>query len=321
MTRLRRFLLNLTLISLGVICPLLALEAGLRIENRVRKGTPLLSNPADRWDDYLGWTGKEHVFGPKTARPILVVGDSFTEGLDVPGSRMWFAELARRYPQQSLIAYGGLGYGTLQQLRILKRYHAQGVRPALVVLQLCSNDILNNLFELEKKSLLQRPPGPRPYLEGDTVRLRFPRKHDWLVLPLVSISRLAYRTSTRWDGLIAVQAHDGHFHSIETDIARRGFSFEPFRSGVQVTHTLLDHFKKEVGASSLILMLVDDIEPYSAALTSLARKLSVPLLIPSRIAPMGREDRLPDGTHLNALGNERLGRAFITLALERGLLQ
>jgi lysophospholipase L1-like esterase len=320
MNALRPLSLRFAMLLVGVILPLLVLEVGLRVENRLRKGIPFALNPSERWDSELGWTGKEHRFEPLSFDPLLVIGDSFTDGLDVARDQMWFAQLAQRYPERGVIAYGGLGYGTLQQLRVLQGYHSRGVRPSLVVLQLCSNDILNNLFELEKKSLLQRPPAPRPYLEGDMVKLRFPRDNDWLFLPLVSVSRIAYRASTRWDSFVADKVRAGRLRSVEQDIQGQGFAFTPFRKAVGVTHILLERFKQEAGAAQLVFMLVEDAEPYSTALRDIARKLNVPLLIPTRESPLGPSDRLADGTHLNSRGNEILGRAFVKLLSERGLL-
>jgi lysophospholipase L1-like esterase len=320
MNMVRAILIRLSLVVMGLVAPLLILEVGLRIEHLWRKGTPLTVNPSSKWDDTLGWTGKEHRFEPISANPILVIGDSFTDGLDVPSEQMWFAELARRYPERGVVAYGGLGYGTLQQLLVLQRYRSQGLTPSLVILQLCSNDILNNYFELEKDSLLQRAPGPRPYLEGDSVNMRFPRDHAWLVYPLVSISRFAYRTSTRWGTRLAEQARAGKANSIEFEIQAKGFSFKPFIESTRVTHTLLERFKLESGNTALAFVLVDDIEPYTAALGTSARKLSIPLLIAPRFTNLTTADRLPDGTHLSARGNLLLGETVAEFVKEQRLL-
>lgn len=320
MNRAKTFFVQIILVLFGLALPCILIEAGIRIKQRIQRGIPLALNPSARWDDTLGWTGKEHRFEPISENPVLVIGDSFTDGLDVPSNQMWFAEVARRYPDRGLIAYGGLGYGTLQQLMVLQRYHAHGIRPSLVILQLCTNDIINNSFELEKESLLQRAPGPRPYLEGDTIRLRFPRKNDWLLFPVVSISRFAYRKSVHWDSLMADQAHSGKAPSVEFDIQKRGYSFEPFRNAARVTHTLLERFKHENGSTPLLLVLVDDVEPYVNAFKDIARKLKIPLLIPPRARPFQPGDRLPDGTHLNATGNQILGSTLIELALQRNLL-
>ncbi len=320
MNRAKTFFVRTVLVLFGVALPCVFLEAGLRIEQWIRKGTPLTLNPSAKWDDTLGWTGKEHIFEPISENPVLVIGDSFTDGLDVPSNQMWFAEVARRYPDRGLIAYGGLGYGTLQQLMVLQRYHARGISPSLVILQLCTNDIINNSFELERESLLQRAPGPRPYLEGDTIRLRFPRRNDWLLYPLVSISRFAYRKSAHWDALMAEQARSGKAPSVEFDIQNKGYTFEPFKNATRVTYTLLERFKRENGSAPLLLVLVDDIEPYANALRDIARKLKIPFFIPPRARPLGPGERLPDGTHLNATGNQIFGSTFVELALQRQLL-
>jgi lysophospholipase L1-like esterase len=318
MTSSRKVLLvRISLVLFGLLLPFILLEAGLRIEHRIRKGTPLSLNPSAKWDPILGWTGKEHRLEPISNNPILVIGDSFTEGLTVATDKMWFAEIARRHPDKGVIAYGGLGYGTLQEITVLEGYLSQGVRPAFIVLQLCSNDILNNSFELERESLLQRAPGPRPYLEGETVRLRFPRRNDWLLYPLISISRFAYRTNSRWDSTLAEQARLGKAPSVEFEIQKTGFSFQPFRDAAHTTSILLERFKSTARGTPIFLLLVDDIEPYSTVFKDIARKLALPLIVPIRAAPLSPDDRLPDGTHLNERGNEIVGRAFLELTSTR----
>jgi hypothetical protein len=152
------------LVLCGISCALLLVEGARRIDNRVRRGIPFFTNPRSLWDDRRGWVGREHVIGPTSSNPILVLGDSFTEGLTVSSESMWFAYLQREHPETQLIAYGGLGYGTLQELIVLEDYLKGGMHPSLVVVQLCSNDIINNYYPLEVSSYAQRPPAPRPYV-------------------------------------------------------------------------------------------------------------------------------------------------------------
>jgi len=172
-----RFVARLFLFLIGLGAPLIVLETGVRLKQLVSRGVPVSVEPRDAWDEELGWTGTEHHLGPRDGPLTLVIGDSFTEGLGLKSEELWFAEVAAAQPTSRLIAYGGLGYGTLQELMVLRRYLGEGNEPRLVVLQLCSNDIINNSFELESQSYLQRPPGPRPYLSDSGIALRFPREN------------------------------------------------------------------------------------------------------------------------------------------------
>jgi hypothetical protein len=119
---------------------------------------------------------------------------------------------------------------------------------------------------------------------------------------------------------MAERARSGKAPSVEFDIQRKGYAFEPFQHATRVTHTLLRRFKRENGTTPLLLVLVDDIEPYAGALRDIARKLKIPFFIPPRTRPLGPEERLPDGAHLNARGNQIFGSTFVELAVQRNLI-
>lgn len=137
-----------------------------------------------------------------------------------------------------------------------------------------------------------------------------------MVLPLISVSRLAYNASSRWDRVVAQLAQAGDVQSVEKTISREGFSFEPFRRAAQVTKALLMQFKEQLGTTPLVLMLVDDAVPYSTVFQDISRSLGAPLVIPTRTTPLDPSHRLADGTHLNGEGNKLLGRLFLSLGAE-----
>jgi lysophospholipase L1-like esterase len=300
------------LILLGVLLPFFILEAGLRFDVWRRKGVPLTLNPRDRWDPTLGWTGTEHVLGSKdTPLGILAIGDSFTEGLTVPGSEMWFAHLQTLYPDTHTVAYGALGYGTLQQLMVLDRYLSQ-VKPKLIVLQMCSNDIINNYLPLEKLSYRQRAPAPRPYLVNGSSQIAFARPYDWLLVPFMSYSRFVSRQSVNWERSVLQRVDSGQLVSVESTIERDGFGFPPFREAVGLTTELLKRIRDRAGDVPLVLFLVDDLQPYTNAIRGSARKLGMRLLLPFHDFKIPSEARLPDGAHLNKEGNALLGARLLT---------
>lgn len=317
----KRFWIRGALILFGILLPFFILEVALRIEQLVSKDVPFFTNPRDRWDPSLGWLGKEHTLGPQSRNQILVLGDSFTEGLGIKSSDMWFASLQEIYPESRITAYGGLGYSTLQELLVLKSYQAKGLKPSLIVLQMCSNDLMNNYYPLEKLTYLQRAPGPRPYLENGLIETRFPRSYDWILYPLISFSRFAYRSNTKWETRLAQMAGEKKIETVEYEIQKVGFTFPLFREAVTITNSLIKEFKEQVGAGKLLLMLIDDLEPYSAAITTIAKKQSIPLVIPVRRSPVSEKDRLRDGTHLNETGNRLVGESLVQLGIDRGIFQ
>ena len=86
-----------------------------------------------------------------------------------------------------VFAYGGSGYGTLQESLVVDHY-LPIVRPDLVLLQVSYNDFINNSFELERASYYNNNFLLRPYLEGDRIRRRFPSRLGGAA----GYSRLAY---------------------------------------------------------------------------------------------------------------------------------
>jgi lysophospholipase L1-like esterase len=290
---------------------LLTVEAARRFDNRIRRGIPFFTNPSSLWDAHRGWIGREHVLGSNPAHPILVLGDSFTEGLSVPADKMWFSYLRGTSSSAPVIAYGGLGYGTLQELIVLRDYLRSGMKPSLIVLQLCSNDIINNYYPLELSSYSQRPPAPRPYLEGERVVVRFPRKYGDFISPIIGVSQVAYALSTRWDLATVQRAAIDKSDSIETRIQRQGFSDPLFQAGMAVTERLLKMVKDEVSNVPIVLMLVDDVEPYTSALRDIAKKADLPIVVPQRVRVVPPTGKLPDGAHLNEEGNRLVGETFL----------
>jgi lysophospholipase L1-like esterase len=81
----------------------------------------------------------------KKGRRIVVLGDSFSEALQVEAEATFWSQLERRLgPKNEVINFGVIDYGTAQELLILERL-ALALEPDLVVLQVFPpNDVLNN---------------------------------------------------------------------------------------------------------------------------------------------------------------------------------
>ncbi len=318
-TFIKQQLIRASLMVVGIGMSLLLLECVRRVDLRIRKGVPLLTNPRSLWHETRGWIGKEHTLGATTDEPILVLGDSFTDGLGVPSDKMWFSYLREAFPDRQIIAYGGLGYGTLQEAMMLEEYRAKGVTPSLIVLQICSNDISNSYYPFEVGSQLQRPPAPRPYMEGDEVVVRFPRRFGAVLAPLISYSQLAYMLNNRWDLMTVQWASEGKIDSIEYRIQKTGYGDPLFRAASLATERLLEKFKAAAGTTPVVLMLVDDSEPYTGALRDIAGRVGLPIVVPQRLSPVASSGKLEDGAHLNEEGNRIVGQTFVRVAQERQL--
>lgn len=307
----RSVLVNILLIILGLLIPILLLEAKIRFDFYRKHGLPLTSSLRSAWTAPLGWEGKEHVINGETTNTILVLGDSFTDGLGVESAKMWFAYLKERSPSARIIAYGGAGYSTLQELMILERYIEKGLKPSLIILQLCSNDITNNYLPLEKKSFSQRPPAPRPYFEKGLIQMHYPRENAWILLPLVGNSRVAERYNNVWDNMVGEKARQGKIVSVEQEILKRGLDLPEFKEGVAVTKALIEKIRERAGSVPLVMLLVDDLEPQTTVYKEIAKDLGLPLVTPSQLRTIPSSGRQADGVHLNEEGNKILGDSFV----------
>lgn len=242
-----------------------------------------------------------------------MIGDSFTDGMGLPSSEMYYAKLNARYPDKHLVSYGGKGYGTLQELmlvkRILKEEELHSSRPELIVVQVCTNDILNNSYELELYSVSQRPPAKRPYYEDGKIQLRYPRKGGELLYKLISNSRILGSFLMKIDLIVFNEAKKGHFHAIEQDILHEGLKLPAFKKAVDVTAKLFRQMKEEAGDTKLIFLLINPVKPEAPILREMLKGDN---FVDGGVILLGMSNvHLEDGAHLNAKGNAIVGEELV----------
>ncbi len=140
---------------------------------------------------YRTGPGGFRLFGdPHTSKPrVLVLGDSFTEAAMVSDGETYYHRLAAARPDLEFFAAGGGGYGTLQEYMLLDRW-VDTIRPALVLLQLHPNDLLNNSHALESRSTTNNNQMTRPYWENGQAVSRFPENDAWG--PIYNLVRHSY---------------------------------------------------------------------------------------------------------------------------------
>ena len=111
-----------------------------------------------------GFRDREHPLDkPEGVYRIAVLGDSYSEAMQVPVQAAYWAQLPaqlaacgfRRGREIEVLNFGVAGFGTAQQLLLLESV-ALRYRPDLVLLQFTNgNDVRNNSFALEEEK--QRP--------------------------------------------------------------------------------------------------------------------------------------------------------------------
>jgi len=291
------------LVALGLAVVLLLGEVGARVWWWWQYGTPMTASlrALQRGDRRLGWEGRR-VFGdPASPRPkVLIVGDSMTDGLGVPSREMYYTRLGQRLGVE-IFAYGGAGYGTLQELMVVEQ-ELPAVNPDLVILQTSFNDVINNSWGLESTSHFNNNLAVRPYLVGERIVYRFPSRLG-NYSALLAHSRLAYamtRNTARIGGQLAAR---GWLWTSDNRMGD-GVADPVYEAALATTDRLVGRLKSRVAPQPLVAFAADE-APYFR--TILARH-GVPYVetVPRRIAEaeaQGRHVRF-DGWHWNAEGQE-----------------
>jgi hypothetical protein len=104
-------------------------------------------------------------------RKVFVIGDSFTEAVQVSNGEEWYSYLEHHLSNVELFVYGAGGFGTLQEYMVLDDY-IDSIDPDLILWQFCSNDYYNNMYELELWAYPYSNNAIRPYLEEDRIVYR-----------------------------------------------------------------------------------------------------------------------------------------------------
>lgn len=104
---------------------------------------------------------------------LFVLGDSFTWAVDAGDDDTYYAHLHRQLGLD-VDAFGVGGYGTMQEYLVLDEY-IDRIHPSAILLQLFSNDFVNNDYALEIQSTQNNNSMRRPYLgPDDSVVYAFP---------------------------------------------------------------------------------------------------------------------------------------------------
>jgi len=112
-------------------------------------------------------------------KTILFIGDSYTHAHEVSAGKAYydtFEELGEGKYRVFAAAVGG--FGTLQEFMILEEVY-ENIRPDYVIWQMCSNDIANNVFELDNASFFNNQ-RPRPYYEPETETILIKNPGFWM---------------------------------------------------------------------------------------------------------------------------------------------
>jgi hypothetical protein len=252
-----------------------------------------------------------------SAKPrVFVIGDSFTQATAASDQQTYYAVL-QRLLNVEVFAYGGGGYGNLQEFMILDRY-LDLIRPSLILWQFCTNDLINNSPQLETASVINNNGMVRPYWVNHQISYILPKQNAVdLQLLALQYCRLCYIVMNRLDRLQAANTK----HTIETETGVGKPAHAAFVESVKTTDEIMAMVRKRAGSTPIVGFLVGAWSPfgpeYVKAFDDISRHNHILLLDDIDHAVQVAEEkgavaRAADGGHWNELGHRLAGEAIAT---------
>jgi hypothetical protein len=254
------------------------------------------------------------VFGdPGSRKPkVLVIGDSFTQAVDASDAKTYYAWLESLGLE--VFAYGGGGYGTLQEFMVLQKYY-DVIRPGLIVWQFSTNDLINNSPALEAASTINNNDMLRPYWVDGEIRYIVPRSSASSVRQTAHrYCRLCYMVLNRYDRVRA----DMSLQTVETETSPGEPASRLFADAERVTDGIMGMVREQVGSTPVVGFVVGAGDPYGPeyvdTLNAIAKKHDITMIdVEGAVLAAeqaGRIVRAADGAHWNEAGHQIAGQAL-----------
>ncbi len=259
-----------------------------------------------------------------TPNRVLILGDSFTAGWEVNHDEIYSRVLSAS-SSCSIFAIGCGGYGTYHELKLLER-HMRRIKPALVILQMCVNDPIDNCLELAEHSSYERAasniglifspqtPGKAFFTENDTVVFRGPGQGRVCECARDFPLRTVATGCVLLDNL--VNPFPKSEVTVEKDDSVEQHRREAFAKSYRITVALLKNFKARCEAVPAFAFIAGDGHaPFRALLEKALVEAGVPELrtVPERLASSRKAGESVigyDGFHWNANGHRICAEAL-----------
>lgn len=248
---------------------------------------------------------------PDSAASLLIIGDSYTQAVEVSDDKTYFSYLKQTLGM-SVNAYGMAGYGTLQEYLMIDQY-LDSLQPDILLLQLCTNDFINNSYELERNSFANIGLR-RPYLTGvahPEIVYQTPVAGWRRALQYLKFFAFIDEKLRR----IAMQRGNPE-EQPESKIAAEGLAYAPFQHSVDHTEAMLEMIRTRVpDRVRLMAFCSDGYQPQFEQFQEMCERLQItwidrPYRQLEQAEAAGRVIYSQDGYHWNETGHRIVGEAL-----------
>ena len=245
-----------------------------------------------------------------TLKRLLVIGDSYTQAPEVANDKTYYSILKDSLGVE-LFAFGAAGYGSLQQLMILEKY-IEEINPDVVLLQLSTNDLNDNNYDLERQSIYNTRKR-KPYWINSKIAYRDPGGGK-LYKFLNKNSSLFYNLYQLGDKMLRRM---GVIKLGEEWMTQKGLDHIPFRDAAETSEILLGKIKKVVEPDAKIVsFLAENYEPQYSVLKEKVENNSIQftaenIIRMNKAKTDGKVVFCYDQFHWNELGHQIIAQSLL----------
>lgn len=316
-------------------------EGGLRgfyyIKNKISSRDLIFS-------EYVGWQSQENAFWKRKTRgygeityttvkygfrvfgdvntdkiKIFVIGDSYTQGTTVSDGNLYYDYLKKKLDNIEVFAYGAGGYGSLQEYMILDKYYDL-IRPDIVIWQFCSNDLINNSYNLESASSINNSHMERPFYKKGRIEWLYPNQNWGSAYNMLNYSYLFRFLNKRFSILKAETR--GTIEDVLT------VDNPLMQESIKTTIEIMNLVKERVGDVPVIAFDVDKLHKkwVGNSFEVISRKSAIHFIsnIPKTLAEAKEKGIAVDGgnfnTHWSKAGHAIAGDILLNYLVENNLL-